>query len=1113
MCILAHGILKVGGLLGIAKKSALVMMLCCAFTVEVLAQQLNVTIFNADNGLPQSQVNCLYQDSYGFLWVGTQDGLACFDGYTFKAFTHNPVDTLSIANNFIFDIAEDNDRNIWIGTIAGVSKYSRGQGHFTNYSFAIDSFETLDCGISSISVSQNGCIWLSASGVLFLYNPKNEKFTRYPHYTGTKEILVADISPIVEDSKGTVWAGTKNGLYVLDKSTGAFSPVAPNCSVGSKSCNIQTIFEDSNRKVWVGTEDGLFVYDSPSNSYVPFLSKGKPVFSGSSVRFIGEDLDGSISVGTNRCLSRIDTNGTIRSISEVIHNGNVVRVFNVNSVIRDRSKVLWIGTLSGLVKCNYYNLRFKGFARDKGGSNLFGGNIIASLLPETDGSIWVGTWGTGLFRFNPSTGSIKHYSSHSHDANRRIDDDFVHVIFRRKNGKMLLGTRKGVLEYDSSTKTFKEFGPFDHRNLLRNNRINAIDESADGSLWIATRWGLFRIMPNGVMHTYMQDAVDSMRILSSEVRDVLVDSKGSVWVGTAKGLSRIQQSGRIAEHFTKSSFNEESLFSNDIMCLYEDCYGDIWVGTSGGIHRFNRRTKTFSSFYDDRVFANRLVYAIEGDNNGRIWLSSNCGIVMINPQNRYFRGFSINDGLVSNEFNFGASCKSDDGDLYFGSIAGFNFFNPDSINLNQQGPQVLITRIEVVEKNGRTTLFPIDSKKIRINAGFKFLNIEFSSLDFNFPEKNEYRCKIGGYDDKWIDLGTRRSVSFSNLEEQAYKFFLIGSNSDGVWTTEPLRLDIDVVAPLWRSRSALCLYIVFVLSLLGWYINRRNRTLSKINKLFKEREFALNELEEQKEELELSNKNLTDSIHYAKRIQEAIMPSVHCFKSILPDSFILYMPKDIVSGDFYWINETQNKTFVAVVDCTGHGVPGAFMSIIGIELLRNITSIEGVNDASEILNRLSVNIYETFSSGINEEGVKVKDGMDVAFCVIDREYNTLQFAGAFSNLFLLREGKIIEISGDRYSVGTTTDEGNMLFSSYYIPLQPNDMVYMLTDGYVDQFGGIEGKKFKLRRFRQLLLNIHTLPLDLQRKYLFDTINSWKGMQDQVDDILVIGIRPDLSCMF
>jgi len=189
------------------------------------------------------------------------------------------------------------------------------------------------------------------------------------------------------------------------------------------------------------------------------------------------------------------------------------------------------------------------------------------------------------------------------------------------------------------------------------------------------------------------------------------------------------------------------------------------------------------------------------------------------------------------------------------------------------------------------------------------------------------------------------------------------------------------------------------------------------------------------------------------------------------------------------------------------------MSIIGVELLRNITNIQGIDDAAEILNRLNTGINETFKKGIVDDSIKVKDGMDVAFCVVDKENNILQYAGAFSDLYLIRDSKVTEIKGDRYSVGMGNDTSRQFFSSHYIPIHPNDMIYIFTDGYVDQFGGPDGKKYKFRRFRHLLLNIHKFPLDIQRQYLEESFRDWKGKHEQVDDVLIIGIKPDLSCLF
>jgi serine phosphatase RsbU (regulator of sigma subunit) len=373
--------------------------------------------------------------------------------------------------------------------------------------------------------------------------------------------------------------------------------------------------------------------------------------------------------------------------------------------------------------------------------------------------------------------------------------------------------------------------------------------------------------------------------------------------------------------------------------------------------------------------------------------------------------------------------------------------------------------------------------------------------------------KVEGLDNDWIELGTKRSATFSNPGEGTYLFSVKGSNNDNVWSEQDETIRIIVKTLFWKSKVAIAIYSLLVFVALFVFVRSRTLNQRRTSRLLKEREQTMSKIERQKEELIIKNKSITDSIHYAKRIQEALIPGESHFKQIIPDSFILYLPKDIVSGDFYWINETQNKIFVAVIDCTGHGVPGAFMSIIGIELLRNITNIQGVNDAAEILNRLNVGVYDTFRVGVGQGETNVKDGMDVSFCVLDKENNTLQFAGAFTNLYIIRDSKIIEIKGDRFSVGTEGEMEKPLFKSHIIPIEQSDMIYMFTDGYVDQFGGAEGKKFKFRRFRHLLLSIHKLPLEEQKKGLRDSILEWRGDQEQVDDILIIGIKPDLSCFF
>jgi serine phosphatase RsbU (regulator of sigma subunit) len=263
-------------------------------------------------------------------------------------------------------------------------------------------------------------------------------------------------------------------------------------------------------------------------------------------------------------------------------------------------------------------------------------------------------------------------------------------------------------------------------------------------------------------------------------------------------------------------------------------------------------------------------------------------------------------------------------------------------------------------------------------------------------------------------------------------------------------------------------------------------------------------IETQRAELEYVFAQVTDSIRYAKRIQDAILPPQFFVKQVLPQSFILFKPKDIVSGDFYFVEKRDNKVFFASVDCTGHGVPGAFMSIVGYNLLKNAVNGLVNPTASMVLDELSRGVSETLHQ--NNATSTSKDGMDISMCAIDLETKTLEFAGAYTSLYLVRNKEIQEIAGDKLSIGifVATDENK--YNNKIIQLQANDTIYISTDGYRDQFGGDNCKKFLARRLRELLVEINDMPMLDQRQKMLKTIEDWRGQEEQVDDILVMGVR-------
>jgi serine phosphatase RsbU (regulator of sigma subunit) len=299
-------------------------------------------------------------------------------------------------------------------------------------------------------------------------------------------------------------------------------------------------------------------------------------------------------------------------------------------------------------------------------------------------------------------------------------------------------------------------------------------------------------------------------------------------------------------------------------------------------------------------------------------------------------------------------------------------------------------------------------------------------------------------------------------------------------------------------------YSVAVIAFVYIVVWGQTRSLYKANRLLKEKEDALRQIALQREELESKNRNITDSLVYAKKIQEALIPSQSFFEKHFRESFILFMPRDIVSGDFYYIREIKGKTWVVLADCTGHGVPGALMSMIGLQTIDRVVQSGEHSEPSEILNLLNREVDSVIN---REEGYShgIKDGMDIAVCCIDRKNNKLGFSGAFLPLYMIRDGKLTETRGDKQFIGSRMTDSS--YTNHVISMEDGDIYYLLSDGYSDQFGGPENKKFMNRRIRYLLVTIHNYKLSDQRDILEDNFNTWKGANHQIDDVLLIGFRP------
>ena len=376
---------------------------------------------------------------------------------------------------------------------------------------------------------------------------------------------------------------------------------------------------------------------------------------------------------------------------------------------------------------------------------------------------------------------------------------------------------------------------------------------------------------------------------------------------------------------------------------------------------------------------------------------------------------------------------------------------------------------------------------------------DYVSICLSNPDAVKYKIFLEGADNTWRSTN-QTTVTYPALAPKKYTFSLVAQNSDGFWNSEPISYSFQIKPPFYKTWWFILICAVTGIIIMISYITLREQQLKRENRILEEKVRERTALiVEQKEELAEKNKDITDSIRYAKRIQFAILPPEIPFK----DTFILFKPKDIVSGDFYWLDVLDNLEFLAAVDCTGHGVPGAFMSIIGNSSLNKIVREKNIFKPSEILNELNRELISVLQR-YDEGGGAIQDGMDISLICYHKDTMELEFAGAYNPLYLIKDNKLEEIPADRFSIGRSSLEMEKQFTNHLLKIEPGQSIYLFSDGYADQFGGESGKKFKSKPMKELIMAIADQPTETQRVILDNTIETWRGNINQVDDILVIG---------
>jgi serine phosphatase RsbU (regulator of sigma subunit) len=530
---------------------------------------------------------------------------------------------------------------------------------------------------------------------------------------------------------------------------------------------------------------------------------------------------------------------------------------------------------------------------------------------------------------------------------------------------------------------------------------------------------------------------------------------------------------------------------------------ELWVGTTSGLYYFSDAFVESPTPVRVNALTERVVFSIESDVEDKLWIGTDYGLYRYSLENGEIRKFGKEDGLMSMEFNLAGSHVDEQGNLLFGTQGGLSFFNPKAIVKSQYNPELLLSGITLTGSKGTRELSQTMMDILTVTPDEYLIKITFSSVDLTFPNRNQYRYRLGSGD--WIHLGNQNFVSFINLQPGEYDLVINGTNADQEWSTHILKLKLKVLPAWYRTIYAYLFYVCMFIFLIWRIFEARIHKLRRMNQILKEKETAAREVVRQKDILAVLNRNMTDSIRYAHRIQRALFPDELRVRSLFPDSFVMYRPKDIVSGDFYWVHDFGDNRFcIASVDCTGHGVPGALMSVIGVKLLQEIIVQNNIDRPGDILQLLDFKVCTLFKN--HHEEYFLAEGMDLSLCIFDKNVKTLQYAGAINSIYQVHDGNLKEIKADRMPVGISDVPNGFTYTNHELSYQSGDIFYLFTDGYIDQFGGQNEQKFKHSRFKDFLASFKSDNMDMQQAMLENNFDRWRGKSEQVDDVLVIGIR-------
>jgi|GEM_PF-1266920 len=1041
-------------------------LLLILLAYNAFGQDYNFEHLTSDMGLSQGNVSSMTRDNKGFLWIGTENGLNKFDGYSFTRYHHIPNDPFSLSNDWVFSVKVDPQNRLWVTTRNGFHLYDRVNDRFIHYKFPGEAAFLNDLFIYDFLFDSTSSVWLYTNVGLIKYNLSTSKIeTRLDNFVGNQLLKKLDVKALNWDSKHNLWIVGNGGNFKIEFQKKKVVKVLLHDIHGNiVQIGTSDFHEDNNGDFWIATAGkGVFILDKEFKT-THWVNTKNSNLSNDDLNFIESDTDNNIWIGTNSGLNVLTQQKVFAkdfsflNLSHLYYDKKSLLSDIVAVFYQEKEGRIYIGSRFGGV--DYYDKQIKQFNHlflQPGSSKSLSHNNTTSIVENVNGEIFIGTDGGGIDVFSKDRKTVTPFSKYvtfGQLTNKKV----VALTFDSK-GRLFVGMWGGgidVFDFKSRIKTHLKKGD-GIRDLTSDNIFSLLADKHD-NVWVGTfQSGVNRIdaaLNKVVRFNNIQTRDNNFNF---SVNRFYEDKKSNIWMAIdPEGLFKFDYRSAKITGYLSLQETLKTIGSISVLSLYEDSKGRFWVGTRGrGLYLYDRVKNKLITLNIKNEIVTDDIFGILEDKNGDIWLSTNNGIFKFtisgsgNALSFSARNFDVLDGLQANQFNLWAAFKSTNGEFFFGGINGVNYFKPEDIIYNKRKPEVVFTGLSVfnilMRPNTKDSPLKTDiseSKRIEFNSEQSLFSIEFVAMNFTQSQKNQYRCKLEGFETKWRNLGSERKVTYTNLDPGTYILKVLASNNDGLWNDKPATLTIVVLPPWWRKTWFILLMILVLVLLIVLIFRLRLRRLKKHNAELEEKvSLRTEEITMQSANLETINNELSKSNATKNRLFSII---AHDLRS--PFSGLMGLSSYL--KDYYQeLDDQQRQEMIAKLENSSKSLYDLLSNL----LLWSMAQKDKLKLYPEPVNLLQVieHAIKSLKVNIDEKHIILDNDLTDITIIADNNQiqaivrnllsNAIKYShegGLISISCLETSTDMIEIKVTDQGVGMSEDTKNHLFDSGQIQSQP-----------------------------------------------------------------------------